>query len=89
MNHKDKIKRTLAGHVRKVINEAVAAGYIDGHDALAIHMEIVSTMIAQVRSPAQRAEFVVTLVQALPQMVEVVHVGGDPRVVGSNIGGNA
>ena len=87
MNDRELAKRAVAANVRRIVNSAVARGDIDGHDALAIHMEIITTMIAQVRDPAQRAEFVVTMVQALPQMVEVVHVAGDPRVV--NIGGNA
>lgn len=87
MNAKDQAKRALTAQLRRIINEAVARGEIDGHDALAIHMEIITTMIAQVRDPAMRAEFVVTLVSALPQMVEVVHIGGDPRVVGMERGG--
>jgi hypothetical protein len=89
MTNRDQAKRALTAQLRRIINEAVMRGEIDGHDALAIHMEIITTMIALVRDPAQRAEFVVTLVSALPQMVEVVHVGGDPRVVGANFGGNA
>jgi hypothetical protein len=87
MTARDQAKRALTAQLRRIINEAVARGEIDGHDALAIHMEIVTTMIALVRDPAERAEFVVTIVQALPQMVEVVRVGGDPRVVGVERGG--
>ena len=87
--NRDETKRVLTAQLRRLINDAVARNEIDGHDALAIHMEIVTTMIALVRDPAQRAEFVVTLVSALPQMVEVVHVGGDPRVVGMERGGHA
>jgi hypothetical protein len=83
----DQAKRALTAQLRRIINEAVARAEIDGHDALAIHMEIITTMIALVRDPAERDEFVVTIVEVLPQMVEVVRVGGDPRVVGMGPGG--
>ena len=81
MNDRDQIKRALTAQVRRIINQAVARNEIEGPDALAIYMEIITTMIAQVRDPNERTEFVITLVRSLPQMVEIVHVDADPRGV--------
>lgn len=78
--------KAVKAAIRLAINRGVANGDIQPEEALAAIMSVVVTMIAQVRDPAQRAEFVVTLVQALPQMVEVVHVSGDPRVIEAGFG---
>jgi hypothetical protein len=70
----------IKGAVRRLINEAVATGSIEPHEALAILMTVAAGYVAQVRDDGDRTTYVSHVTEHFGPIVEFLRTG-DERTI--------